>query len=186
MIQTQDSEWYPTEIEKEKTRTEQRLDFDEPEDLDEAEHRRDLLVMEIQSIQTQLGSKNRTDGSGRRLKYREFADWRNRANHSHTIKSAELRFINRWIKQRRQANFEGRARQLKEAGALTHVRRMHKLLSQLLSEGVEFTPTELKQIKEAEGFVRFAKEEIDAEKENVPGAKQSTDRPPERSGDEEG
>lgn len=146
------TECYSSENERKKNMN--PLEYEDPPSLEEAEARREELVAAIQSIQTQLGARNRTDSNGRRLTFREYSEWRVRAAHSHAMKSAELRYVNRWIKKTRKSQYDAKEKKSIDS-ALIIVKRMHTMIVQLKDDGVELTKDEEAQIKEAEHFLRL-------------------------------
>lgn len=135
------------------------LEFQEPSDLEEAESRREQLLLDVSKIQAQLGSRNRTDTQGRRLRSEKYSEWRTRASHSLATKNDELRRINRWIRGRKKELFEERMHHIHAHDALTLVKRMHKLITSLKSEGIEFSLDEEEEIQQAEEFLRKADSE---------------------------
>ncbi|MBW2691006.1 MAG: hypothetical protein JRE57_00050 [Deltaproteobacteria bacterium] len=77
-------------------------EFTAPRTLDEAEVRRQDLTLNVQSIQAQLGDKQRTDDNGRRLTSKEYWAWKKRATHALNQKLDELRLVKQWLRNNRQ------------------------------------------------------------------------------------
>lgn len=76
-------------------------EFTLPTTLEEAEPRRQQLTLDVQSIQAQLGDKQRTDENGRRLSSREYWAWKKRATHALNQRLDELRVVKQWIRDNR-------------------------------------------------------------------------------------
>ena len=79
----------------------EKAEYTAPTSLADAESRRGVLALEVQTIQAQLGEKSRTDISGKRLTNDEYWEWKRRARHSLNQKLVELRLVNTWIKNNR-------------------------------------------------------------------------------------
>jgi hypothetical protein len=130
--------------------------FEIPKSLDEAETLRAQLTNDVQSIQAQLGDKQRTDEEGRRLTSKEYWAWKKRAQHALNQKLDELRFIKNWIRERRHAMTAVGIRvdhppPVEEA--LGHLRALCTLLDSLRLEDVDFDPEETTQIDAAREFL---------------------------------
>ena len=121
--------------------------FSKPSSLDEAEDFQRLLTMDIQSIQHQLGDKQRTDENGHRLSRKVYWDWRKKAIFVLNQKMAELRQVKSWIKQNRPFTAHT-AYQL----ALDHLRNMVEILTELNDDSMLSTEAETK-LETAEAFL---------------------------------
>lgn len=75
-----------------------------PTTVAEGEQRRETLVIEVKEIEAQLGNRDRTDETGRRLSGEEYWTWRQRAQYSVTQKQKELILLRGWLKQHRTDN----------------------------------------------------------------------------------
>lgn len=73
-----------------------------PRDLADAESRRQQVTLDVQSIQAQLGDKQRTDDKGRRLQAREYWAWKKKAQHALNQKLDELRLLKAYIRENRR------------------------------------------------------------------------------------
>lgn len=68
---------------------------------EDAERRRQQLTLEIQTIQAQLGDRQRVDESGRRMSSADYWAWKRKAAHALNKKLEDLRAIKAWIRERR-------------------------------------------------------------------------------------
>lgn len=75
-----------------------------PASLEEAEARRLTLVSDIQRIQAQLASRNRTEPTGERVSKIKYSDWRQRSVHAIACLTKDLRELKAWIRDRRMAD----------------------------------------------------------------------------------
>lgn len=73
-------------------------EFSEPVTREEAFSRLDTLKEEKQDIEAQLGSRGRTDESGRRLTGPEYFTWREKAVYAKTYKEREIRRLKSWLR----------------------------------------------------------------------------------------
>ena len=78
--------------------------FPEPQDLQDAIGRKETLLLEIQSIQDQLGEHKEPSGPN---PPEDFAFWRRRARRALNIKNGQHRMLKQWIKAR-QAETDAR------------------------------------------------------------------------------
>lgn len=72
--------------------------FKQPSSPEEGEARRIELTQDIESIQNQLGDRDRTDESGNRLSSEKYWEWRKKAQHSLNQKLKELRSLKSWLR----------------------------------------------------------------------------------------
>lgn len=108
--------------------------------LAEAEERRQQLTLEVQGIQAQLGDRQRTDESGRRLTSNEYWAWKKKAQYALNQKLDELRSIKNWIRDLKAPAEEGLAR---------HVEDLCQMCDTLKSEGVDFDAAEWSKVESA-------------------------------------
>jgi len=137
----------------------QQEEFDLPKDLDEAEERRVQLTLDVQGIQAQLGDKQRTDDSGRRLSSQEYWNWKKRAQHALNFKLNELRAIKKWIKDTKRSMAAPVVEVVGSATleeAVGHLAQLYQIISDLREEEVEFNESELAKIFAAGNFLRRA------------------------------
>lgn len=120
-----------------------------PSSLADAEERRQQLTLEIQGIQAQLGDKQRTDESGRRLTAEEYWAWKKRAQHALNQKLDELRSLKTWIKERRPVYEEHVHPQSKIDTIVGHLAGLCTVLENLRAEDVDFDSEELNKIEAA-------------------------------------
>jgi len=125
--------------------------FDEPTSLAEAEALRVELTNDVQSIQAQLGDKQRTDEDGNRLTSKEYWSWKKRAQHALNQKLDHLRYVKTWIRENRQAAYPSRMATADEA--IAHVRTLCSILLVMRDEEVEFSAEESLQIDAAKNFL---------------------------------
>lgn len=124
-----------------------------PTSLADAEDRRQQITLEIQGIQAQLGDKQRTDESGRRLDTQEYWTWKKRAQHALNQKLDELRTLKAWIKEHRpSSSYDAVMRapvnnQVDEI--INHLENLYALLIRLKAEDVDFDAPELDRIEAA-------------------------------------
>lgn len=124
--------------------------FIEPTSLDEAEKLKAGLTSDVQTIQAQLGDKQRVDDDGRRLSAREYWTWKKRAQHALNQKLEDLRAVKLWIRDNRQdAPHEPLASE-----AVTHATNLYKILEELVSDGVELEKDEATKTAAAQVFLR--------------------------------
>lgn len=111
--------------------------------LSEAEARRTQLIDEVQTIQTQLGARNKTNADGSRLAPQDYWDWRNKAATALRHKTTELRNVNQWIKEhRRRLLAPTTAGSLDPSDPTALIQAAWTLLRKLASEEVAFDPEE--------------------------------------------
>jgi hypothetical protein len=132
-------------------------EFKSPETIEEAESRRHALTLDVQSIQAQLGDKQRTDKSGNRLRSTEYNTWKKHATYNLNQKLAELRQVKAWIQQHRRelisANVEvERPPAINQA--LGHLQNLCSILEDLRGDEVDFDPDEAVKISAAQDFLR--------------------------------
>lgn len=127
-----------------------------PTSPEEAERRRHQLTLDVQSIQAQLGDKQRTDEQGRRLSQKEYWAWRKRAQHSLNKKLDELRLVKAFLREHR------RQRHLGPDGALAHLRELY-FLAVDIQKRVNLSDLEMRKIDAAGLFLN----RIDNPKENL-------------------
>lgn len=120
-----------------------------PASLADAEERRQQLTLEIQGIQAQLGDKQRTDESGRRLEAQEYWTWKKRAQHALNQKLDELRQLKAWIKENRPPLADGVQRSAENPEAVLALRELYVILKNLQAEDVDLDPHELNKIDAA-------------------------------------
>ncbi len=132
-------------------------EFAEPQSLDEADRRRKQLTLDVQSIQAQLGDRQRCDDEGKRLSNREYWAWKKRAQHALNQRLNELREIKQWIVGRKkdiaqpsQDVHDGTSAE----EAVGHLYQLHSMLSNLQGEDVDFDEDEKTQIDAAGVFLR--------------------------------
>jgi len=120
-----------------------------PVSLADAEERRQQITLEIQGIQAQLGDKQRTDGSGRRLDAQEYWTWKKHAQHALNQKLNELRSLKAWIKERRPSSYDGTAIEDAASGVISHLKNLCEILHDLKEQDVDFDADELQKIEAA-------------------------------------
>lgn len=74
-------------------------DYVAPQTREEADRRRDELVIAIQDMQQQMANRNKLGPDGRRLEEHEYWSWRNKARIAHLARLEELRRIKAWIRE---------------------------------------------------------------------------------------
>jgi hypothetical protein len=116
--------------------------FPLPESLEEAEALRQELTLDVQSIQAQLGDRQRTDENGNRLSASDYWAWKRKANNALNQRLDELRMVKQWIRDRR--NPAG-----PRDNASTHLRELHKILERLSDEGCALKDEERRRLKDA-------------------------------------
>lgn len=72
-----------------------------PGSLEEAYRRRDDLTTAVIEIEGQLARRDRRNEHGERMTSKEYGAWRDRAIEAKTVKTNEIRFLKRWIAERR-------------------------------------------------------------------------------------
>jgi hypothetical protein len=118
----------------------------DPTSLEQALEQRQALMLEIQSIQSQLGDRQRTDKDGGRLTAEDYWAWRRQAVHALNLKLDEARSIKAWIRNNRGAP-DG-------VSAPIHVHRLYRILCVLKTEDVDLDSAELNQMTAAAAFLR--------------------------------
>ena len=103
-------------------------EFPEPQSVAEAQQRMRALQVEIETIQAQLGTRNRTDHAGDRLPAQQYWAWRDRAKKTLNKKQQRYRTLKGWCRDRctvaRDGNRDGKAAAL--------LARCHRLLDRLI------------------------------------------------------
>lgn len=127
-------------------------EFDPPKDLKEAESRRDAIAQEVQRIQSQLGDRQRTDRTGRRLAAKEYWAWKSAATHALNEHLNQLRQLRTWIRDHHRAASAQRALVSGDTPAVFHLRAMMLLIQDLEEE--DFDHAELAQIDAARDYLR--------------------------------
>lgn len=120
--------------------------FDPPLNLEAAESLRDELAKEVQRIQSQLGDKQRTDSTGRRLSSKEYWAWRRQASHALTEKLDQLRQVKSWIRDFRRGG------PVDEHPAVVHLRAMMIIIEDM--EECDLDPDELAQVESCRDYLR--------------------------------
>jgi DNA-binding transcriptional MerR regulator len=136
-------------------------EFDPPSCLSEAEARRKQLTLDVQSIQAQLGDKQRTDENGRRLSSKEYWSWKKRATHALNQKLDSLRSIKQWIHEKRASMSSPRVEVNSKATtqeAVGHLQQLHDIIVELEGEGVDLDADEKAQVSAAGYFLRCVAE----------------------------
>jgi len=123
--------------------SENDTEFIPPASLEEADIRRRDLARDVQSIQAQLGDRQRTDDNGRRLSSQEYWRWKRRATHSLNMKLDELRFIKQWIQKQRATSHP----------ATEYLRDVMQIIRDLREDDVDFDSSELSVIESAQRFL---------------------------------
>lgn len=122
--------------------------FVQPTSLDEAETLRAELTREVQSIQAQLGDKQRVDDDGNRLSPNEYWAWKKRAQHALNQKLEDLRAVKLWVRENRLPSsppvYEARG----------HVTNLHAILTEMEEDGVTLDPQEKTKMDAAQDFLR--------------------------------
>lgn len=130
-----------------------------PENLEEAEEQRAQLTLDVQSIQAQLGDKQRTDENGKRLTSREYWAWKKRAQHALNQRLNDLRAVKQWIRERKRGLSTPVIETQEEVTvdeAVGHLRQLCQIFSKLQEEQVEFSEEERIQTDAAAHFLRRA------------------------------
>jgi hypothetical protein len=125
--------------------------FTEPTTLAEAESLRAELTGDVQSIQAQLGDKQRIDDEGRRLSSQEYWTWKKRAQHALNQKLEDLRAVKLWMRENRPESA------VLSLDAQSHLANLHTIVSTLMGEGVEFEASEKEHIVAAGHYLRSAR-----------------------------
>lgn len=105
-------------------------EFREPGSLADGEALRIRLTREIESIQSQLGDRDRTDENGDRLSSSQYWEWRKKAQHSLHLKLTELRGLKQWLRKKRFENsdkFPGNVTPSLFEEAVSLLSEMHQL-----------------------------------------------------------
>lgn len=113
-----------------------------PISLEEAERRRQQVTLDVQSIQAQLGDKQRTDDKGRRLSNKEYWAWKKKAQHALNKKLDELRLLKAYIRDNRKDKPSS------NNDLLGHLRSLY-FLATSIQKRVELSAAESKQIDAA-------------------------------------
>lgn len=124
----------------------------EPTDLESAEEMRKQLTLDVQTIQTQLGDKQRTDDNGDRLSAREYWTWKKKAQHALNQKLNELRSVKQWIQERRRSS-SSEGESLSATMAITHLANLLSVIGTLQDEGVTLYGEEKAKVASAKEFV---------------------------------
>ena len=124
-----------------------------PVSLADAEERRQQITLEIQGIQAQLGDKQRTDESGRRLDAQEYWTWKKRAQHALNQKLDELRTLKAWIKEHRPSSYDTRNPSMAD-----HLENLCGILENLRGEEVDLDPQELEKLEAAKQALQSARQ----------------------------
>lgn len=123
-----------------------------PTTLEKAELLRQELTLDVQSIQAQLGDRQRTDDDGNRLSTSEYWQWKKKAQHALNQKLVSLREVKTWIRDQRNS-FYPSARE-----AVGHVESLCSIAEALASYGeLPLESSEQKQIDAAKDFLSRAK-----------------------------
>jgi hypothetical protein len=123
-----------------------------PTTLEEAEQLRQELTLDVQSIQAQLGDRQRTDDDGNRLSTADYWQWKKKAQHALNQKLGHLREVKAWIREQRNSSYPS----VREA--VGHVESLCSLVEALSSYGeLSFENSEQKQIDAAKDFLSRAK-----------------------------
>jgi len=117
----------------------------------EAESLRAELTGDVQSIQAQLGDKQRIDDEGRRLSSQEYWTWKKKAHHALNQKLEDLRAVKLWMRENRPEPT------VPSLDAQAHLTKLHAIVSTLMGEGVEFEVVEKEQIVAAGHYLRSDK-----------------------------
>lgn len=102
-----------------------------PSSIAEAESWIVQLGTDIETIQFQLGDKNRTNDDGERLSDHEYFEWQKRARGALLYKKDQHRKLKLWVKERRQAEQAealGRTEDDDALGLLLKVYGLHRRL----------------------------------------------------------
>jgi hypothetical protein len=121
-----------------------KYSFPEPTSIQEAQARLAAVAVERKELQTQLGNRNRTDPSGRRLSSQEYWTWRQKAAAALAAKEAEQAVLKLWLEQH---SVEGTrvpldAVMTQSQDAVSLLRDALALLESLQEAGVGFKPEE--------------------------------------------
>jgi len=118
--------------------------------LEEAEQLRQELTLEVQSIQAQLGDKQRTDDEGNRLSPNEYWGWKKRATHALNQKLDHLRELKQWMREKQKSH----SPRVSVVEAIGHVESLCEIAD---GSAVSWQSDEQKQIDAAKDFLSRAK-----------------------------
>ena len=120
--------------------------------LEEAEQVRQELTLDVQSIQAQLGDRQRTDDDGNRLSTADYWQWKKKAQHALNQKLSHLREIKAWIRDQRNASYPS----VREA--VGHVENLCTYVDSLVDHDiVALAESEKPKIDAAKDFLSRAK-----------------------------
>lgn len=115
----------------------------EPTSMADAEERRRLLTLDIQSIQAQLGDRQKKNDKGVRLSPEEYWKWKPTAQHAMNKMLAELRYLKLWIK-------ENRTPRTMTGEAIGHVKGLSMMIDSMVeNDGLELDDESEKPIVDA-------------------------------------
>lgn len=132
-------------------------EFKTPDTIEEAESRRGALTLDVQSIQAQLGDKQRSDRNGTRMRATEYNTWKKHATYNLNQKLAELRLVKAWIQKHRRTLASAHTEVENSPPvnqALGHLRNLCSILKALREDEVDFDPEEAIKIAAAQTFLR--------------------------------
>jgi len=117
--------------------------FVEPTTLEEAEQLRKQLTLDVQSIQAQLGDRQRTDESGVRLSGTGYWAWKKKAQYVLNQKLDDLRTVKAWIRTNRPA-----PNHLAGYQAIEHLRRLSDVMEKFSDKLDAKGQTELQEARQ--------------------------------------
>lgn len=115
--------------------------------LDGANERRAEITRDIQSIQAQLGDKQRSGDDGKRLSSDQYWSWRKVQQELLNGKLEELRQIKTVIRDQRSSVAT------EYYSAREHIQNLHSILVNLASEGVDMDEDEQERITAANDYL---------------------------------
>lgn len=118
------------------------ISIEVPSGLGEARKRKATLQDQVETIQYQLANKNRTDEEGNRLSPKKYHKWRQYATKALLSKKVELRFLKRWISDRKKTLTAGTF-DIDPENERSLLTAASKLLQEKIQENSEFTDTEI-------------------------------------------
>ena len=121
-----------------------------PKTLEEAESIRQELTLDVQSIQAQLGDRQRTDDDGNRLSTADYWQWKKKAQHALNQKLVDLRGVKTWIRDQRNSFYPS----VREA--VGHIEGLCTVITSA-EEEMAWTPQEQKHIDPAKDFLSRAR-----------------------------
>ena len=121
--------------------------FEAPVDLEEAEKQQRELTLDVQTIQQQLGDRQRTDKNGNRLSRKDYWAWKKQAQFVLNQKLATLRSVKAWIREHRPTLNLSVAQQ-----STSHLRRLVEVLA-ALGEETDLEKDELEALEAAQLFL---------------------------------